>query len=229
VYYQGQMSKKNRILAPNDKKNKTRTNPLHTKNLILQQAEELFFKFGFSKVTVDEIARELGMSKKTIYLHFADKKALVKNIIRKNQQQLLRQIDECLDNHELAFIQKLQSTMKILTTFFAKISPYFVRNVKQHYPELWQQINDFKQKQSFKRIQLLMQEGIKEGIIRNDIPPSLLIPLYFFMMENIITGEKITALPCSPAELFEAVVKLIFGGILKDPARQLFFEGGSDE
>jgi AcrR family transcriptional regulator len=208
-----------------EKKPKTRTKSQATKNHILQQAEELFIKHGVSKVTVDEVARELGMSKKTIYLYFPDKKTLIKNIIHKNQQELMNRVDENLDNKELNFIQKLQSMMSVLMNFLTKISPIFIRDLKRQYPDLWLQINEFKEKQGFKRIQLIAEEGVKDGMIRNDIPLPLIITLYFLVVENIIISERVIHLPYSTQELFTSVIKFIYGGILTDSARQLFFKG----
>lgn len=153
---------------------------------------------------------------------------MLKNIIDRNQQQLIAQIDEKLNDNKLNFIQKMQTVMEILAHFFAKISPYFIRNLKQHFPDLWLELNEFKQKQSFKRIQVLVQQGIKERAIRDDIPPPLLISFYFYLIENAFNPEKLAALPYSTQELFTAAVKIISGGILTDSARRTFFKGGSD-
>ena len=77
------------------------------KDRILRKAEEHFLKLGYSKVTMNEIAEDLGMSKKTLYAHFESKEELLKTIVFKLRDERIAKIDKLLDDKQIDFIEKL--------------------------------------------------------------------------------------------------------------------------
>ena len=84
------------------------------KERILKQAEQLFLQFGYSKVTMDEIAANLGMSKKTLYKFFPSKEELVREIIYKMRCGVKDYIDDLLANNEMDFVEKLKRLMNLI-------------------------------------------------------------------------------------------------------------------
>ena len=79
---------------------------MDVKERILQKAEEMFFRYGVKSITMDDIARELGISKKTIYLHFPDKDELVVQVVGREMEKDKCEYEE-LDNSEANAIEKL--------------------------------------------------------------------------------------------------------------------------
>jgi AcrR family transcriptional regulator len=77
------------------------TKDSETRQRILSTAQQIFLKTGFSKVTMDELANELGMSKKTLYKHFSSKEDLLKVIMTEFRCGIDDYVNECLNNREI--------------------------------------------------------------------------------------------------------------------------------
>jgi AcrR family transcriptional regulator len=196
---------------------------------ILRTSEELFLRHGFSRITVEEIARELEMSKKTIYKYFKNKKSIIRQVITWNQAELMDKIDRVLLQDNTDFIEKLRSILQVLTSFLSKISETFVTDLKRHGPEIWGLINEFKKKMRSERVRRILHEGIEKGIIRADIDPELIVIIYFHIVEHLFIPENLYELSYSSKDIFEAVMKIIYGGILTESGRSSFLKGGYDE
>src|SRR3954452_1306794 len=78
---------------------------------ILETARRHLFAYGYSALTMDELAHELGMSKKTLYLHFPGKDAIVGNIIEEIGGNLRAELEAVLVQPKLSFAQKLRAVV----------------------------------------------------------------------------------------------------------------------
>ena len=116
------------------------------KDRILTIAEEMFLKFGYSKVTMDEIAANLGMSKKTLYKFFPSKEVLVREIIYKMRCGIKDYIDSLLANDEMDFVEKLKRLMNLIGNQSSKLQGPLLEDLHKNIPEVWQQINEFRKK-----------------------------------------------------------------------------------
>ena len=104
---------------------------LDIKDRILTRAEEMFLRFGYSKVTMDEIAANLGMSKKTLYKFFPSKEELVREIIYKMRCGVKDYIDDLLANDEMDFVEKIN---EFNWKPIVKIAGSSFRRFTQEYP-----------------------------------------------------------------------------------------------
>jgi AcrR family transcriptional regulator len=189
---------------------------------ILRKAEELFLKYGYSRVTVDEIAGELGMSKKTIYSHFSGKKALMRTVVRLNQEGLVAGVDAVLAEGNRGYAEKLKAVFGILSGFFSKITEVFLADMKRHCPDILRQINDFKKRMSSERIARILNEGMKNGMIRTDMNPDLLGRIYMRIFETLILPENPEEAVYPAIDMFDAVIRILYGGVLTDAGRKSF-------
>ncbi|MEO6729224.1 MAG: helix-turn-helix domain-containing protein, partial [Candidatus Dojkabacteria bacterium] len=89
---------------------------------ILEEAEKLFMKFGMRSVTMDDIAKHLGMSKKTIYANFKDKNELVLNLISKMIKSDECNMEDCIKNSDNA-IEEVLLMMDFLKEMLAGVNP----------------------------------------------------------------------------------------------------------
>ena len=90
---------------------------------MLAISKEHFLRLGFSKVTMREIATDLGMSKKTLYEYFQSKEELLSEVINRLQNEVREKIDATIENVEIDFLEKIEKTM---LKYGAKV---------HHYPE----------------------------------------------------------------------------------------------
>ena len=116
---------------------------METKDRILQGAEELFYKFGIKSVTMDDIAKHLSISKKTIYQFFSDKNELVVTLMSvklKEDECEFRQIQTESEN----VIVEVFNMMKHMGVMFSKANPNVFYDLQKYHPNAWAHFKNFK-------------------------------------------------------------------------------------
>ncbi|MDB4926500.1 TetR/AcrR family transcriptional regulator [Mucilaginibacter sp.] len=135
---------------------------------IIQGGEELFLTAGIKSVTMDDIARHLGMSKKTIYHFFKDKNelviALVKKKLRDDEDQMCDIIGKSSN-----VIEEMINMMKCSEEIFSRINPIVIHDLQKYHPDAWKQFQHFKADVLVRTLEELLTKGIKQGYIRPDI------------------------------------------------------------
>lgn len=196
---------------------------LNRKTRILESAREQFANRGFSKVTTDEIASELGISKKTLYKHFPKKETLLQEVMEWTMYEIRQGAEKILNDDRLEFTEKLES---IMTFIGGQVSRYltkpFLRDIKRSAPELWARFEAFRKEQINSKFSNLITLGIKIGVFRKDVNQQLVVLVYLNAIQNIIHPETLSHLPFTASEAFESIIKIIFEGILTDHGRQNF-------
>lgn len=91
------------------------------KDAILERSSEVFFKFGLSKISMDELADQIGISKKTIYNNFGSKENLMEEIIHSSLNNLLNDISRVFADEEMNVIDKIQIVLKLVFMHYEKI------------------------------------------------------------------------------------------------------------
>ncbi|RZA01661.1 MAG: TetR/AcrR family transcriptional regulator [Sphingobacteriaceae bacterium] len=140
---------------------------------IIQGGEDLFLKAGIKSVTMDDIAKHLGMSKKTIYQFFKDKNELVNALVAKKLRQDEDDVS-CIVNQSGNVIEKMINMMKCSEDIFSRINPIVIHDLQKYHPEAWKQFQDFKADVIVGTVEELLTEGIKQGHIRTDIDVKIL-------------------------------------------------------
>jgi TetR/AcrR family transcriptional regulator, cholesterol catabolism regulator len=135
---------------------------------IIEGGEELFLKAGIKSVTMDDIARHLGMSKKTIYQFFKDKNELVIGLVKKKLHD-----DECqmaeIISQSGNVIEEMINMMKCSEEIFSRINPIVIHDMQKYHPDAWKHFQNFKADVLIHTLEELLTKGIKQGYIRPDI------------------------------------------------------------
>src|ERR1035437_10763111 len=138
------------------------------KERIIQGGEELFLTSGIKSITMDDIARHLGMSKKTIYQFFKDKNELVMALTKKKLQEDEDQVSEIIGK-SANVIEEMINMMKCSEEIFARINPIVIHELQKYHPEAWKQFQNFKSVVLIHTLEELLEKGIKQGYIRPEI------------------------------------------------------------
>ena len=149
---------------------------LENKEKIIAKSDELFRLYGVKSVTMDEIARELGISKKTIYQFFKDKDELVCQATyyllecdRKEFEEIQTQADNSIE--ELFLISKC------LRRIFENLNPSILFDLKRYHPKAWDIYIDFKENFFMGTVRKSLYRGIEEGYFRPEIDVEILAVL----------------------------------------------------
>jgi len=144
-----------------------------TKNFIISEAEKLFMKYGIRSVTMDDIAKSLGISKKTIYLNFRDKNELVTELFK---GFLIG--DECqLQNFTLLSTNAIDEVFQITQHLKEKLSginPIVFYDLEKYHNKTYQAIENYKEKFLYNKIITNLERGITEGYYRENIEKNII-------------------------------------------------------
>ena len=176
------------------------------KEYILKKAGEMYFKFGIKSVTMDDVANELGISKKTLYQHFKDKAGLISQVIDfyiKNPQFCLNNVENmnAIDGY-FAFRSHIIYVLK----YFHNTIEY---DLKKLYPKLYMKVHKMKRENIFSNTFENLKKGISEDLYRSDLDVEVIAKLQVGRMlltlnpENEIFTERET----SNIELFDKVIE----------------------
>ena len=190
---------------------------------ILERSLSLFLMRGVSSLTMEEIASLQGISKKTLYRFFPNKEALVSNAIEAKIGEIAKRIAEITGMKDLTFLEKIREILRAVSRQMAALGEGLVRDLYYNHPELWAKIDRYRQEHIFVVIEKLLNEGAKSGLIRPDIDGRLVPTLIITTMSAVMNPEQLVKITVPPIEFFEAVVKILFGGILTEKARRQFF------
>ncbi len=149
---------------------------------VLAQARALFFRLGVRNVTMDDIAQELGMSKKTIYQLFKNKAEIVREVslafCKQNEAETL-----ALGKTGENAIDTLFKVMQHFTQATKALSPNLIFEIKKYYPESWQLFQRHENRFVLQKMKDNLQRGIKEGLYRPNIDPDIIARMHLSQLE----------------------------------------------
>lgn len=161
---------------------------MSTEEKIIKGAEELFFKYGVKSVTMDDVAKHLGMSKKTIYQYYQDKDEVVHSVM-KSQIKWNEQL--CTEGYEKSgnVVEEVFNVMKNITEIFSKINPLLFYELQKYYPQSWQLIKTFKEELVLGMVEKSIEKGKKDGFVRTDINTKILARLRMEEIEMTFNAD----------------------------------------
>jgi AcrR family transcriptional regulator len=189
---------------------------------IIVNAEQLFFSRGFSGATMDQVAAELGISKKTLYQYFDSKHQLLYAVISRLMAESERCINTLMGDQKLDYFQKLAGLVEHIAKRTSGISRDFMQDLQKSAPDMWGEISEFRRRKIYHNFGLMIRRGIKTGMIRQDIDPELLTRMYQVLVQQMINPQALMDSPYRPGQLMRAIIELVFAGALTEKGRDRF-------
>ncbi|MBX7183195.1 MAG: TetR/AcrR family transcriptional regulator [Bacteroidia bacterium] len=180
--------------------------------LILERARKLFMHKGIRNITMDDIARELGMSKKTLYNFVEDKSDLLMKIMQtmvKNDSAYFNRVHEQIENP----IDELFENSKYIVEQLKMIHPSIHIELMRYYPEVWKVYNDHKVDFALKTVKANLEKGIRTGYYRQNINPDVLARIYIARMDLCFDSEIFPAPQFSFVEVYNEMLYYHIRGI----------------
>jgi AcrR family transcriptional regulator len=197
-------------------------NDVEVKNRILKKADDMFQSFGYSKITMAEIASGLGISKRTLYKHFSNKEHLLKEIISSIKCEVDSFIEGLIADKSMEFIEKLKRFMNFIAKQNARLEKPIVRDLMKNHPEFWRDIEEFRKKKAYSHLSRLIEQGIKSRIFRKDVNTEVVVLAYVSSIHSLINPEVLARLPISADQVFKDIVKILFEGIFTTEGRKKY-------
>ncbi|MFA6277643.1 MAG: helix-turn-helix domain-containing protein [Pedobacter sp.] len=146
---------------------------MEVKEYIVEESDKLFCQYGFKSVTMDDIAKHLGMSKKTIYQHFRDKDELVNILIKAKLENQNCTMDFCATSAENA-VHEIFFAITNIHELLSSMNPKLFYDLQKYHPKAWLYFKEFKENNLGKCIYANLERGIKEGFYRAEINKDIL-------------------------------------------------------
>ncbi|QEC74551.1 TetR/AcrR family transcriptional regulator [Mucilaginibacter ginsenosidivorax] len=172
---------------------------------IIEGGEELFLKAGIKSVTMDDIARHLGMSKKTIYQFFKDKNELVTALVTKKLKEDEEQMIEFI-NKSANVIEEMINMTKCSEDMFSRINPIVIHDMQKYHPDAWKVFQQFKSEVLISTLEELLTKGIKQGYIRPEIDPKIVARM---RVNTVELGFNTTIFPVAEFNTWKVQVQFL--------------------
>ena len=147
------------------------------KERILERAEEMFLRYGFKSVTMDDLASDLGISKKTLYTHVVNKTDLIDQITSKLIQDHKSAMEEMAATADNALHEMVLSA-RFIVRLLRRMSPKTIYSLKKYYRAQWNKIDAFHFRYIYNIIRTNVVRGIEEGLYRDSLDPDIIAKLY---------------------------------------------------
>jgi AcrR family transcriptional regulator len=135
---------------------------------VLLKADELFRTYGIRSVTMDDIAKALGISKKTLYQSYSDKDLLIQETVDMTISNHYSGILSCKGIAAENAIHEQFAINELLGKMMHGINPIMFYDLQKYYPSIWNKFSEFRNTKVLAEIQDNISRGIKEGLYRND-------------------------------------------------------------
>jgi len=193
---------------------------------VLCSARELFFRYGFNKVTTDEIAAAAGISKRTLYQHFESKERILVEVTEETARETAERAEAVMRDENRDFLGRMMGLMELRSESLSRIGKALVVDVQRHFPGLWRMVEGMRSAFLHSYLEKIVEQGMEEGFFRPDLDPKMLALVYTAAIGDIVNPESLSALPYTAREATEAVTRLIFFGALTDGARKKLAAAG---
>lgn len=147
---------------------------MSTEKNILEGAKNLFMQFGLKSITMDDIARKAGVSKKTIYQFFNDKNSIVFKSVHEHFSEHRKEIENVLSNSKDS-IEAMYNMSRCMKVQVEAVNPTVLYDLQKYFPKAYKRFLEFKNTFMKERMTQIIEDGITAGYFRKEIITEILI------------------------------------------------------
>jgi AcrR family transcriptional regulator len=175
------------------------------KNTVLVHAAKMFLKNGIRGITMDDIANDLGISKRTLYDFFESKELIISQIVDTHIENENKAFDNILKQSENS-IDMILKLSKFIFVMYHKLHPSVLSDLKKYYSAIWQRIEKFHNDSIRQIIEINLMKGIEEQLYRSNIDPIIISMFYVKQLQLFSDDENIHLDKKTKAEVIEQFV-----------------------
>lgn len=182
---------------------------------ILEQATILFMQYGIKSLTMDDIARHLGMSKKTLYQSFSDKSDLVSKGIQAHMNLEQKDLERIHAESNNA-IEEMFLISQHVSKHLQSMHPSIVFDLEKYYPAAFKKFNEYKTQVIMSCIAKNIEEGIEQGFYRENINIPIVAGLYVGRMDIIFDQQLFPASQYNAKDVYFEAIRYHIRGIASE-------------
>lgn len=187
---------------------------------IIAIARQHFFAHGFRGVTMDDLAGELGMSKKTLYASFPTKTDLLRAVLLDKFRRVEIDLQRIAAGFSNDMLDSLRQLLACLQRHTEEIQPPFVRDIRREAPQMFELVQTRRRQVIQTYFGSLLDECRKAGIVRKDVSTRLIIEILLGATEAIMNPARMAELRLTPRTGYSTIINVVFEGVLTEKGRK---------
>ena len=195
------------------------TTELELRDVILEHARNEFLARGFSKVTVDEIASQLGISKKTLYKSYPSKEELLRASLHSMMRSAGWELERIVSSDK-PLVEKLVTAMMAMGTYLNRVRKESVLDLQRSAPTIWKELDKFRKEHIVSRLVAMVAQAKSENILRPEVNEEVVVQMLVNSIQGIVNPEVLITHSFSAEQATRSIVTVIFQGALTDSARK---------
>ena len=193
------------------------------KERILNSALALYSKYGLKSVTMDDLCRELGISKKTLYQQVSDKNDLISQVLDYEKDIQQRSMERMMDS-KLNAIDELIHVNRQIHASQSIHSPTFYFDLKKYHPQIYSRWLEYKRQRMFEMIRRNLEKGMEEGLYRKDLNVAVISKLHMARTEMMHSSDILEDDEFSTSNFIDEVFAYHIHGICNEEGLSYFKE-----
>jgi AcrR family transcriptional regulator len=189
---------------------------------LLMTAMQEFMQYGFSRISMDDLAIRMGMSKKTLYKYYPSKEELVKAVLELRKQrvgELMSFIETKVPKH--AFGEKIVQVSQKVAEFLSEIQPHVMFDLKKSFPLIFDDFDTFRKASIVKGFTIALNEGRASGVFRDDIPIELAVHMHLTLISTMMNPEYLSSQQYTPLQVFTMILRCTMEGLCTNKGRYI--------
>ena len=195
------------------------TTELELRDVILEHARNEFLARGFSKVTVDEIASHLGISKKTLYKSYPSKEELLRASLHSMMRSAGWELERIVSSDK-PLVEKLATAMMTMGTYLSRFRKESFIDLQRSAPTIWKELDKFRKEHIVSRLVAMVAQAKSENILRPEVNEEVVVQMLVNSIQGIVNPEVLITHSFSAEQATRSIVTVIFQGALTDSARK---------
>jgi TetR/AcrR family transcriptional regulator, cholesterol catabolism regulator len=183
------------------------------KKNILKRCQPLFLRYGIKSVTMDDIAREIGFSKKTLYQHFDTKNKIIEQMVVEHfeAEQIIM---ATILNSATDAVDEILSIAQHVALELAQLTSTFIYDLQKYHRETWLLLEQTSNAHIYGIIKKNIERGIQEGLYRTDVDADIIAKLYVAKSLSILDDDLFPTNRYSKTVLYKQFITYHLHGIL---------------
>jgi AcrR family transcriptional regulator len=169
---------------------------------------------------MDDLAGELGMSKKTLYASFGTKNDLLRAVLMDKFRTVEFDLQRIAASLSDDMLDSLHQMLACLQRHTEEIQPAFVRDIRREAPQMFDLVQTRRRQVIQKYFGLMLEECRKAGIVRKDVSTRLIIEILLGATEAIMNPARMAELGLTPRTGYSTIINVVFEGVLTEKGRK---------
>ncbi len=197
---------------------------LSIRDKIINAASDDFARYGYRSVRTDDLARKIGVSKRTLYENFSSKEKLFLSVIENTMDKIKKRADEIVlkffNGDDVDFWESMLEMMRLNLETSRVFTREFFMDIQSSVPLAWEKIKNFRECEMRDYFIQIYEYGVKKGVFKKDFNQELLYLIHYHVFNRLLSPELISELPLTTSDVIISIYDVLFTGILTEQSNE---------